>query len=254
VIYSRADKGGAMTDYKVLRNQRSCFGGHGKWKPYIRREVMGKLQPCRNGLHYCTDEQILGYLGEAIWKFCDLTPEETITLPEQRVTRAGMITEKYATWHPTTAAMFGVDCARTAVNRYAPEKDREALHACLDAAIGCVEGYVDDGALKDVDTLGREIVLRKYAYGDPASAAALAVRVCTLEYRHNRPMSMLAAMASSAAVAAAVAHEYAAFEGKRGAKGVGNSPAIAEARKEQYALLLRYLDGGVGPGQRRSDD
>lgn len=237
-----------MTDFKSLReDNRSCFGGHGKWKPYIRREVMGKLQPCRRGLHYCTDEQILGYLGEAIWKFCDLTPEETITLPEKKVTRAGMITEKYATWHPTTAAMFGVDCARRAVNRYARGEDREALHACLDVVVGSVEGYVDDDALGAADNIAHEIVLRKYAYGDPASAAALAARVCTLMYRRKRPMPMIAALASSAAVSAAVAHDDAAFEGKRGAKGRGNSSAIAEARKEQYALLLRYLDGGVGP-------
>ena len=179
-------------NYKVLRDGRSCHGGKGKWTPNRKRSVRGELAPCKNGLHYCRDEQVLHWLGEGIWEFVDLTPDETIDNGDKMVTRAGKVTKKYETWNERTQRLFAVDCARIAVNRYAQDAQRELLHACLDVAVGCAEGFMDDAA--------------RTAAWDAAGAAA------------------------------GTADAGAAWDA-----------AGAAARAEQYAILLRYLNGEEGP-------
>ena len=126
-----------MTDYKVLSNGRSCHGGRGKWTPNRRRSVKDALVPCKNGIHYCRDSQVLAWLDDELWEFVDLTPGEAIDAGDKMVTRAGKVTKKYEAWNERTARLFAVDCSRIAVNRYAGHDQRELLHACLDVLIGC---------------------------------------------------------------------------------------------------------------------
>lgn len=135
-----------MTDYKVLSNGRSCHGGRGKWTPNRRRSVKDALVPCKNGIHYCRDSQVLAWLNDELWEFVDLTPGEAIDAGDKMVTRAGKVTKKYEAWNERTARLFAVDCSRIAVNRYAGHDQRELLHACLDVHVGYAGGYLDAAA------------------------------------------------------------------------------------------------------------
>ena len=52
---------------KVLNlDQTTSHGGTGKWTKNRWRTVKGELVPCSNGLHYCRDSQVLGWLGPAL--------------------------------------------------------------------------------------------------------------------------------------------------------------------------------------------
>lgn len=144
-----------MTDYKALRNGASCHGGRGKWTPNRRRGVRGEIIPCAHGIHYCRDEQVLRWLGEELWEFIDLTPDEAIDAGDKRVTRAGKVTRKLEAWNETTARLFAVDCARVAVNRYAEAAQRDLLHACLDVLVGCALGCCDAAARSAAESAAR---------------------------------------------------------------------------------------------------
>ena len=212
-------------NYKVLRDGKSCHGGKGKWTPNRKRSVKGDLKPCENGLHYCRDEQVLHWLGEELWEFVDLTPDETIDNGDKMVTRAGKVTKKYETWNERTQRLFAVDCARIAVNRYAQDDQRELLHACLDVTVGYAEGFVDDDARAAAHAAAWDAW---DAAGGAVAAAGAAERAA--ELAAERAAWTAAWTAAGAAWAAAA-----------------GAAARAAAGAEQYALLLRYLNGEEGP-------
>jgi hypothetical protein len=213
-----------MTDYKVLSNGRSCHGGRGKWTPNRRRSVKDALVPCKNGIHYCRDSQVLAWLNDELWEFVDLTPGEAIDAGDKMVTRAGKVTKKYEAWNERTARLFAVDCSRIAVNRYAGHDQRELLHACLDVAVGYAGGYLD-AAARDA---------ARAAAWDAAWAAALAAA---------RDAAWDAAWDAARDAAWAAARD-AARDAARAAAGAAARDA---ARDDQYALLCRYLSGDEGP-------
>ena len=163
-----------MTDYKVLSNGRSCHGGRGKWTPNRRRSVRGSLVPCRRGIHYCRDEQVLAWLDDELWEFVDLTPGEAIDAGDKMVTRAGKVTKKYEAWNERTARLFAVDCSRIAVNRYARHDQRELLHACLDVLIGCARAA--ESAALSAEWSAAESAALSAARSAAASAAESAAR------------------------------------------------------------------------------
>lgn len=233
-----------MTDYKTLRNRCSCHGGKGKWTPYKPRHVIGALIPCRSGLHYCRDEQVVGWIDQEIWKFVDLAPKSTCPLADKMVTREGMITEKCKHWNKRSAALFAVDCARQALNRDACGLDNDyatALHACLDTVVGYIEGYCDTNSANAASKLSSEIHGEIYStLGSYLADTADAVNIaCT--YRHSHTLEQVANTTSGAADMALPDRESlfvrAGYAGEE----------EAAARKAQYAILLRYLNGEEGP-------
>lgn len=233
-----------MTDYKTLRNRCSCHGGKGKWTPYKPRHVVGMLIPCKNGLHYCRDEQVVNWIDQEIWEFIDLAPKSTFPLADKMVTREGMITEKCKHWNKRAAALFAVDCARQATNRDADglgDYYAAALHACLDVVVGYIEGYCGhvavSAATRFADELHREIGGHFGSYlADTADSVNLA---CS--YRHSHTLEYVANNTSGAASMALPDTDTLSIV--MGYIGDGNE----KVQKEQYAVLLRYLDGEEGP-------
>ena len=65
-----------MKLYKILREDGSCCNGGkgkwhlpqgdkpGKWMPVIK----GDLEPCKNGYHLCRKQDLVHWLGEAIYE------------------------------------------------------------------------------------------------------------------------------------------------------------------------------------------
>jgi len=223
-----------MTDYKVLREQKSCFGGTGKWTPYKPRKVSGRLVPCAHGLHYCRDEQVLDWLDDELWRFVDLAPDGAIAMLDKRVTSEGMITEKYETWGAEAAKLLAIDCARLAVNWVAPEETREKLHACLDTAVGYMAGYCDNATLMSAKILSEEefaFAMAEGGLGEDYAANAAAIAVDNvIKWHRNGERASEVIMAADNAVEIAL--------------GCGHEAAM---RKAQYNLLCLYLKGEQGP-------
>ena len=131
-----------MNAYKVLAaDQSSHHGGSGKWRKGQWCTVDGVLVPCRNGIHYCRRDQLVQWLGSAIWLFEDGSPDETIDGGDKMVTRKGRIVERVETWNERTARLFAADCAEMALV-YIPESHRDPFVAAINAARGFARGEI----------------------------------------------------------------------------------------------------------------
>ena len=134
----------APYQFKVLGdNQNSCHGGDGRWVKNRWRTAEGELVPCKNGIHYCRQDQLVRWLGPQIWLFEDGTPDETLDAGDKLVTRKGRVVQRLDTWNETTARLFAADCAE-AVLQLIPESRREPFTAAVAAARGFARGEISD--------------------------------------------------------------------------------------------------------------
>jgi hypothetical protein len=202
----------APYQFKVLGDkQTSCHGGDGRWVKNRWRTVTGALVPCRNGIHYCRQDQLVRWLGPQIWLFEDGTPDETLGASDKMVTRKGRVVERLDTWSEATARLFAADCAE-AVLHLIPESHREPFTAAVAAARGFARGEISD----------EERVAAEAAARAAARAAAEAA-------------------AGAAAGAAAWAAAWAAAEAA--ARAAAGAAAWAAARADQTTILFAYLTG-----------
>ena len=133
--------------YKVLSDaQTSHHGGNGKWVKGRARSVQGNLVACWNGLHYCTRDQLVRWLGPQIWLFEDLSPEETLDADDKMVTRKGRIVERLDAWNETTARLFAADCAEQAL-QFIPDEHQKPFVAAIAAARGFARSEIGDNEL-----------------------------------------------------------------------------------------------------------
>ena len=134
----------APYQFKVLgEKQNSCHGGDGRWAKNRWRTAEGGLKPCRNGIHYCRQDQLVRWLGPQIWLFEDGTPDETLDAGDKMVTRKGRVVRQLDSWNEMTARLFAADCAE-AVLHLIPESRREPFTACVVAARGFACGEISD--------------------------------------------------------------------------------------------------------------
>jgi len=108
--------------YKVLdKHGRSCHGGEAEWSLPTRNadgtwtpgewmpEVRGNLEPCANGYHVVTLEQLLDWLGERIF---EVEPGDEIVHEDNKsVVRTCRLTRECTGWDERTARLFACDCA-----------------------------------------------------------------------------------------------------------------------------------------------
>ena len=98
------------TVYKVLNTDRtSCNGGNavwpvGEWMP----EIEGPLKPCANGYHLCRRQDLINWLGPAIW--VAEYEGERVDDDDKIVVRRARIVEQLA-WNDRLARLFACDCA-----------------------------------------------------------------------------------------------------------------------------------------------
>ena len=110
-----------MKFYKILHEDASCFwGGKGKW--FLPEEskagkwmptIKGNLSACTNGYHVLTAEQLILWLGPAIFevevKGKGISEEDKSVYPQARLLR------KLKHWNERTARLFACDCAEHVV-------------------------------------------------------------------------------------------------------------------------------------------
>jgi len=129
--------------YKVLNEDRtSCNGGHGRWTPGRWRSVRGPLVPCQHGLHVCTRDQLINWLGPAIWEA--EVDGETVDAGDKTVARRARIVRRLDNWNETTARLVMADWAEHVL----PLAEADARET-LECVIYTVRAYVLGGATQD---------------------------------------------------------------------------------------------------------
>ncbi len=118
-----------MKYYKVLgKHGRSCHGGETEWSLPTRNDdgtwspgewmppVDGELEPCANGYHVVTLEQLPDWLGERI--FVAEIGDEVVNGGNKSVTRTCRLTRECTGWNERTARLFACDCAEHVLSLY----------------------------------------------------------------------------------------------------------------------------------------
>jgi hypothetical protein len=186
-------------------------GGHGSWplpkngKPGKWLKVEGELVPCQNGLHLCTPEQLLSWLGPTLW-IAEAGKEREVQTDKIVVRRARLL-RQVTTWDEKSARLFAADCAEWAL-----KQERKAGREPDKRSWNCVR------------------IVRDYARGkageEERSAAGSAAR---------------SAAESAARSAARSAAWSAAWSAARSAWSAADSAAWSTAQDWQTKRLLRYL-------------
>ncbi len=207
--------------YKVLNEDGSpYYGGIGVW-PLPRRnddgtwtpgewiKVAGEVVPCRNGLHLCRENDLLEWLGPAIYE-AEHKGELVETGGKVVVRQARLL--RRLRWDERTARLFACDCAEHVLHLYerAYPGDQRPCQA-----IEVARRYADGEASTD------ELAAARAAAVTAAEAAARAARGATWA-------AAGAARAARAAVGAAEAAAWAA-EAARAAAGVAGAAWAARA-------------------------
>jgi len=120
------------TLYKVLNTDGSpCHGGGtwhlptddgpGEWMPAIK----GKLVACQNGYHLCREQDLINWLGPAIYEA--EYRGERVDDDNKIVVREARLLRRIDAWNDRTARLFACDCAERVLHifeRERPDDDR----------------------------------------------------------------------------------------------------------------------------------
>ena len=149
-----------MTYYKVLDERgRSCNGGEvnwelptkgedGKWKPgEWMPAIKGDLELCANGYHLCRNNDLLGWLGAAIYE-AEVRGEKEEG-GDKIVVRECRLLSKCDNWNDKTARLFACWCVR-----HTPLADGRVVWDLLTddrsrAAVDMSERYARGGATEE---------------------------------------------------------------------------------------------------------
>ena len=150
--------------FKVLdENGCSCHGGDAEWSLPTQNddgtwtpgewmpEVRGNLEPCLNGYHVVTLEQLPDWLGERIF---EVEPGDEIVHEDNKsVTRTCRLTRECTGWDERTARLFACDCAEHVLSLYEAKypddgRPRKAIETARRYAEGkdAVEELAAEGA------------------------------------------------------------------------------------------------------------
>jgi hypothetical protein len=217
-----------MILFKVLNEDgRPFYGGSGRWalpqngKPGDwMPPIKGELEPCVNGYHLCCEQDLVHWLGPAIW--VAEYRGEYIECDDKIVVRETRLLSRVDTWNERTARLFACDCAE------------RVLHLCGDDerprnAIAVARRYANGDAADDELEAAREAAW--YAAGAAARAAARDAAGAAAWY--------------AAGAAAWYAAGAAAGAAARAAAGDAAGDAAWDAEREwQTARLMEYLGYG----------
>ena len=155
--------------FKVLNDDGSCYHGGsgiwalpqdgqpGEWMP----PVDGDLVPCENGYHLCREQDLLEWLGPAIFEV--EYRGDRIDADNKVVVREARLIRRLDTWNDRTARLFACDCAESVlpiIERTDPKetRPREAIEVARLFANGKAGGV--------------ELAAARAAAGDAARVAA----------------------------------------------------------------------------------
>ncbi len=215
--------------YKVLNLDGSARIGTGCWplptdnKPGKWISIKGKIIPCQNGLHLCRREDLIYWLGPAIY----LAEYQGIRIGENNkiVVRKARLISKFETWNRKNINLFAQDCVKQAKRYAAAAADVANAVAYAYAAANRAANATADAA-------------------DAANRAAYAAANAAT----NRAANAAAADAADAANAAADATAYAAATNR-----AANANAAAAANDTAYAAYAAYAAAAYAAANRATN-
>jgi len=137
--------------YKTLdKDGCSCHGGDAEWSLPTQNddgtwtpgewmpEVEGPLEPCANGYHVVTLEQLPDWLGERIF---EVEPGDEIVHEDNKsVTRTCRLTRECTGWDERTARLFACDCAERVLPLYEAQYPDDRPRKAIEVARRYAEG------------------------------------------------------------------------------------------------------------------
>lgn len=138
------------TYYKVLTDKGAAYhGGVGRWplpkgdEPGAWKRVEGDVIPCMNGLHVCARDQLIYWLGPAIF-VCEVDDSmEVVDHGDKTVVRRARLVSRADKWNERTARLFAADCADKAIRDWqrasglkCDPRSRAAIRAAREFANG----------------------------------------------------------------------------------------------------------------------
>ena len=232
--------------YKVLsRDGRAFHGGTGSWglpngEPGAWKTVKGRLVPCVLGLHVCTRDQLVHWLGPAI--FTVEVDDELINAGDKTIVRKARLLGRCDNWTDRTARLFAADCAERALRRVQKrtgvKTDPRSL-AAVRAAREFAAGNISAGELS---------AARAAAWATAGAAAGAAAAAAAADAAAVAAWAAACA-ADAAADADAVADAVAAWAAVADADAAGAADAAAvraAERRWQTRRLFEYIDGKRG--------
>ena len=116
-----------MMLFKVLNGDGTCYnGGNGSWHLPVKNPdgswtagewmpaIQGDLEPCSHGYHLCREQDLLRWLGPAIFEA--EYRGEMIEAEDKIVVREARLLRQVETWTERTARLFACDCAERVVD------------------------------------------------------------------------------------------------------------------------------------------
>jgi hypothetical protein len=235
-----------MKYYKVLdKHGRSCHGGEAEWSLPQRNEdgtwtpgewmpeVEGPLEPCANGYHVVTLEQLPNWIGERIFEV--EVGDEIVHADDKSVVRTCRLTRECTGWNERTARLFACDCAERVLPLYEAHYDDDSPRKAIEVARRYAEGTATREELAAAGDAARNAAWA--ATGDPTRAAAWAAAraaawAATGDPTRNAAWAATGDPTRAAAWAAAWAATWAAT----------GDPALNVERQWQAARLREILE------------
>jgi len=222
--------------YKVLNTDGSCYhGGVGTWHlPQGKRpgkwmpRLSAKLQLCLVGYHLVTADQLVNWLGPAIFvaegRGASVSDEGKTAFAQAR------LSSQCAGWNKDTARLFACDCAEHVLPLFEAKRPHDPRPR---QAIETARRYADGKA--SIEELRAAWEAAGAAWGAAWEAAGAA-----------RDAAGAAAWAAwDAAGAAGGAAWGAAWDAAGAAREAAGAAAGAAERKWQTERLMQYLNGEV---------
>lgn len=216
----------------------------GRWMP----PIVGDLIPCQNGYHLCRAENILTWLGPAIFEaeYWAWFREAIIFSDNKIVVRRARLLRQLVTWNDCNARLFACDCAEHTLHLFEesyPNDDRPRR------AIEVARQYALDKATKEqliaakdaaASTAASATPVTDWSHTQAGQAAGAAARATARTA--SRATTWAWAAAKGASESAALARGWTASWGKGQLAGP-TAAKIAQRAERQWQMkrLLEYL-------------
>ena len=183
--------------YKVLdKHGRSCHGGDAEWSLPTRNAdgtwspgewmppVEGDLEPCLNGYHVVTLEQLLDWLGERVFEI--EVGEEILPDDDKSVARTCRLVRECTGWNASTARLFACDCAERVCLQRGQIRRRQPPQA-IEVSKAVRRGGGDTRELNaSRAAAGRRTGAARPPHGPPTAAARPAAEEARMGRRRGR--------------------------------------------------------------------
>jgi len=110
------------------------------------------IEACKSGYHLCRREDLLSWLGPAIWE-AEADEEGMIVADDKIIVHRARLIRRIDTWSERTARLFAADCAEFVLPNFesrCPNDDRARL--AIQASRDYANGKIDSAAWSAADS------------------------------------------------------------------------------------------------------